>query len=110
MTREPSDLDSRYRAAWRAQREAYFAWQNEPAGQFGARDAYRRACANLDAVEREMNSCPCGSGKPRQAQYDARRFFLCYTCDDCEKRKLAEYRPDVLHDANYEHEEPLDEE
>ena len=39
------------------------------------------------------NTCSCGSGKPKSAQYDARGIFLTYTCEDCHDRKMAGYRP-----------------
>jgi hypothetical protein len=54
-------------------------------------------------------TCPCGSGKARKAEHDARGIFLCYTCDDCRKQKLSGYRSEVLADGAYNHEEPLDE-
>jgi hypothetical protein len=47
------------------------------------------------------NTCSCGSGKPKSAQYDARGIFLTYTCEDCHDRKMAEFRPDVLTDPAY---------
>jgi hypothetical protein len=43
-----------------------------------------------------MRDCPCGSGKPREAQFDAQGIFLCYTCEDCEKKELSRYRPGIL--------------
>lgn len=52
--------------------------------------------------------CPCGSGREAQAQYDARAIFLTYTCPACHKRKMAEFRPDVLTDKNYYADEPID--
>ena len=45
----------------------------------------------------------------RWAEYDARGIFLCYVCDECVKEKLARYRPDVLSDPNYWHDEPIEE-
>ena len=54
--------------------------------------------------------CDCGSGKEKFPQADARAIFLCYTCDDCHKTKMKRYRPDVLTDSNYWHDEPIDEE
>ena len=42
--------------------------------------------------------------------YDARGIYLCRVCDKCEKEKLAGYRPEVLTDSNYEHDEPISEE
>jgi hypothetical protein len=55
------------------------------------------------------NTCSCGSGKPKSAQYDARGIFLRYTCEDCYDRKMAGYRPDVLTDPGYWTDEPIDE-
>ena len=52
--------------------------------------------------------CMCGSELPREAQYDARGIFLCYTCTKCEKEKMAKYRPDVLTDSNYWCDEDVD--
>jgi hypothetical protein len=52
--------------------------------------------------------CPCGSGKPRAAQYDARGIFLTYTCGDCHDRKIAKYRPDVLTDPSYRADEAIE--
>lgn len=52
--------------------------------------------------------CPCGSGGYREAQYDARGIFLCYTCDTCESRKLKGYRREVLTNPNYEADEAID--
>jgi len=54
--------------------------------------------------------CPCGSGLPREEQYDARGIFLTFTCEDCEESKLSCFRKDVLEDPNYWHDEPIDEE
>jgi hypothetical protein len=54
------------------------------------------------------NTCSCGSGKAKSAQYDARGIFLTYTCDDCHDRKMAEFRPDVLTDLSYWTEEPIE--
>jgi hypothetical protein len=39
------------------------------------------------------NTCSCGSGKPKSAQYDARGIFLTYTCEDCHDRTPS-YRPE----------------
>jgi hypothetical protein len=54
--------------------------------------------------------CSCGSGLERRAKFDARGIFLTYVCDKCEKEKLSHFRPDVLTDPNYWHDEPIDEE
>lgn len=56
-----------------------------------------------------LRECSCGSGLERRAKYDARGIFLCYLCDKCEKHQLSRYRPDVLTDPNYWHDEPIDE-
>jgi hypothetical protein len=55
-----------------------------------------------------LQQCPCGSGEFPDAQHDARGIFLCYTCPKCEREKLRGYRPDVLSDPNYWHDEPID--
>jgi hypothetical protein len=55
-----------------------------------------------------IRDCPCGSGKDRWPNSDARGIFLCFTCDDCHDAKMAKYRPEVLTDADYWHDEPLD--
>jgi hypothetical protein len=57
-----------------------------------------------------LQECPCGSGEWPEAQHDARGIFLCYTCSHCEQVELAKYRPDVLFDPNYWHDEPIEEE
>lgn len=54
--------------------------------------------------------CTCGSGKPREPQYDARGIFLAYTCEACHSDKMAGYRADVLTDPDYWHDEPIDDE
>jgi len=41
-------------------------------------------------------------------EHDARGIFLCRVCEECQDAKLAQYRPDVLTDANYWHDEPID--
>lgn len=43
-------------------------------------------------------------------EYDARGIPLCRVCDVCRKEKLAKYRPDVLTDSNYWHDEPISDE
>lgn len=39
-------------------------------------------------------TCPCGSGKPRHANHDARGIFLTFTCETCHQRTI-----DAIHDA-----------
>lgn len=55
-----------------------------------------------------LQQCPCGSGEYPNALHDARGIFLCYACRKCEGEKLARYRPDVLTDPNYWHDEPIE--
>jgi hypothetical protein len=57
-----------------------------------------------------ITECHCGSGEYAQARYDARGIFLTYACEACVQEKLSHYRPEVLTDPGYEHDEPLDEE
>lgn len=52
--------------------------------------------------------CPCGSGKPSCWAHDARGIPLARTCDDCHAKKMEEFRPDVLTDPNYWHDEPIE--
>lgn len=56
-----------------------------------------------------MKTCTCGSGLPRHELRDARGIFCAYVCDRCEADKRAGYRTDVLEDANYWHDEPIEE-
>ena len=53
--------------------------------------------------------CRCDSGLEQEARFDACGIFLTFVCEKCEKEKLSHYRPDVLTDANYWHDEPIDE-
>lgn len=55
-----------------------------------------------------MPACNCGSGEEREAQYDARGIFCCYTCDECYEDKMSRFRPEVLMDSNYECDEPIE--
>ncbi len=52
--------------------------------------------------------CMCGSGKFKEAQYDARGIYLCSTCEDCHARKMRGYRPEVLTNPNYECDEQVE--
>jgi hypothetical protein len=54
-------------------------------------------------------TCPCSSGKERRELIDARGILCAFVCDDCEARKRRTFRPEVLTDANYDHDEPLNE-
>ena len=52
--------------------------------------------------------CGCGSGEPREEEYDARGIFLTHACQACRGRKLSRYRRDVLEDGGYEACEDID--
>lgn len=56
-----------------------------------------------------LKQCPCGSGELPLARHDARGIFLCYVCSMCEEVQMSRYRPDVLTDNNYWHDEPIEE-
>lgn len=43
-------------------------------------------------------------------QKDARGIELCRTCPKCHDEKMGRYRPEVLTNANYDHDEPIEEE
>jgi len=55
----------------------------------------------------KLSTCPCGSGHIPHWLYDARGIPLARVCDTCEAEKLAKYRPDVLTDPDYWHDEEL---
>lgn len=57
-----------------------------------------------------MRPCPCGSELPSWWENDARGIPLCRVCPECQKEKLAQYRPEVLTDSNYYADEPIEEE
>jgi len=63
---------------------------------------------NLNELFR-VSICGCGSGEPSREVCDARGIYLCRVCDKCEREKLSGYRSDVLGDAGYWHDEPIDE-
>lgn len=55
---------------------------------------------------------PCGPHRRGDGSWwesDARGIPLARVCGRCRTAKLAGYRPDVLTDANYWHDEPLEE-
>jgi len=54
-----------------------------------------------------LKTCPCGSGKHPEPQYDGHGIFLCYTCDLCHRKKMKGFREDIH--RRYEAEEPIDE-
>jgi hypothetical protein len=54
----------------------------------------------------KLVDCPCGSGLPAEEQRDGYDIFLCYTCSQCEKEKLAKFRPDIF--TRYETDEQIE--
>lgn len=56
-----------------------------------------------------LRPCNCGSGLHSTWQFDARGIELCPTCDECHDKKMAGFRPDVLTDPDYWHDEPIEE-
>ena len=57
-----------------------------------------------------MALCMCGSGDLVRALKDARGIFCTYVCDACEERKRAQFNPGIFIDANYEADEPIEDE
>ena len=54
-------------------------------------------------------TCRCGSGFEPFWINDARGIPLAKVCDKCEAEKLKKFRPDVMEDSGYWHDEPIDE-
>jgi len=61
-----------------------------------------------DDEEFDPHKCSCGSGEYKEAEHDARGIFLTYVCDKCRTEKLSGFRPDVLTDPDYWHDEPIE--
>lgn len=55
-----------------------------------------------------IRPCPCGSGKPSWWAKDARGIELARICVDCQERKMARYRPEVLTNPSYHADEPIE--
>ena len=53
-------------------------------------------------------TCSCGSGLMPSAVHDARRIFLFYVCNKCEREKMRGIRPEVMTDPNYAADEDID--
>lgn len=51
----------------------------------------------------------CARGERRELR-DARGIFCAYVCDTCEKEKRSRYRADIFNDADYWHDEPIEDE
>jgi hypothetical protein len=60
-------------------------------------------------LEDDMRPCPCGSEEPRREMVDARGIFCTFVCDQCEDEKRSHFRADIFEDADYWHDEPIDE-
>lgn len=70
----------------------------------------RLAPRRMGTNKPKTQGCSCGSKLGRRKRVDARGIFLCWACDKCWPKKKKTYRPDVLTDPNYWHDEPIDEE
>jgi hypothetical protein len=55
-----------------------------------------------------IRPCPCGSGLDSDWVKDARGIPLARVCEQCRRKALARYRPDVLTDSNYWADEPIE--
>jgi hypothetical protein len=60
------------------------------------------------SLRNDVRPCPCGSGRDSRWQFDARGIELCRTCSKCHRERMARYRPEVLTNANYEADEPIE--
>jgi hypothetical protein len=56
-----------------------------------------------------MALCSCGSGETRRELRDARGIFCTFVCDRCERDKRSGFRADIFSDADYWHDEEIDE-
>lgn len=56
-----------------------------------------------------MSECRCGSEEEAYWEYDTRGIPLCKCCSKCKDTQLAQYRPEVLLDSNYEADEQIEE-
>lgn len=57
----------------------------------------------------ERWQCNCGSGLAKRALHDARGIFCTFVCDKCEQQKRQEFRAEIFTDADYDHDEPIEE-
>jgi hypothetical protein len=55
-----------------------------------------------------MAECSCGSGLTRRELRDARGIFCTFVCDRCERDKRSTFRADIFSDADYWHDEAVD--
>lgn len=56
-----------------------------------------------------LKDCPCGSGEMSRDMYDARGLYLARVCGVCIEQRMSAFRPEVLTDRNYDHDEPIEE-
>jgi hypothetical protein len=57
----------------------------------------------------ERWQCNCGSFYPKYELVDARGIFCTYVCEMCEPEKRKQFRTEIFEDANYDHDEPIEE-
>ena len=57
----------------------------------------------------ESQRCYCGSGKYREALYDARGIYCGQCCEDCEAELRAKFRPEIFTDSRYYADEAIEE-
>ena len=69
---------------------------------------YDVVACGVTTFTHQQRLCSCGSQEIPWGEYDARGIFLTYVCDKCRNERLSRYRPDVLSDSNYWHDEPID--
>jgi hypothetical protein len=50
----------------------------------------------------DKKPCPCGSGKMSWWLSDARGIPVSRVCEDCEKKIMAQYRPEIFTNPEYE--------
>jgi len=57
-------------------------------------------------MPRQLDPCPCGSGKIATEVLDGYGIFLCFACDACRKQKLSKFRADIF--ERYDTDEPIE--
>ena len=56
----------------------------------------------------KIKYCPCGSDKNSWWESDARGIPLARVCVECKDKKLSKFRPEVLTNSQYRHDEPIE--
>lgn len=51
------------------------------------------------AYSKARNYCGCGSGEYPEPIYDGRGIYLCKACDQCRKKRLAAFRPEIVNEC-----------